>query len=119
MKHFHMLMAFVTIGLFVYQSYLALGSKRHLGKGGKIATHVIYALLIGSGVLLVMPLLSVNAELQWAAAKIILLLAAVSASMKAFRDSATHAQSKMGIFIAAVAYAGILVLAFVKPANFL
>lgn len=50
-------------------------------KKGKIASHVVYALLIISGVLSVMPLISVNAPLQWVAAKIILLIAAISASI--------------------------------------
>lgn len=55
--------------------------------------------------------------LQWVFAKIILLVAAISASIKAFNPQATSIQSKAGIFIAALAYVGIVVLAVVKPDN--
>ncbi|WP_230658662.1 SirB2 family protein [Psychrobacter sp. I-STPA10] len=118
MKHLHMLMAFLTIGLFVYQSYLVLSRNDRLGKRGKIITHIFYTLLILSGGWMLTLLMSVNAPVQWVFAKIILLIAAISASIKAFRASATPAQQKMGIFITAVAYVGILFLAFSKPANF-
>ena len=117
MKHLHMLMAFLTIGLFVYQSYLVLNNNKRLSRGGKIATHVLYTFLVLSGGWMLMMLVSVNAPVQWAVAKIILLVAAISASIKAFRQSATLSQSKAGIFIAAVAYVGIVSLAFIKPDN--
>jgi len=118
MKHMHMLMAFITIALFLWQSYLVLAKGERFDKKGKIATHIVYTLLIISGAITVMPLMSTGAPLQWVAAKIILLLAAISASIKAFRATATVAQSKAGIFIALVAYIGIVTLAFVKPSNF-
>lgn len=119
MKHLHMMMAFITIGLFIWQSYKTLSSQQPLSKKSKIATHVVYTLLIISGIVTVMPLLSLDVPLQWLAAKIILLIAAISASMKAFRASATPTQSKTGILIAGLAYIGILFLAFVKPDNFI
>lgn len=119
MKHLHMLMAVITVVLFLWQSYLLMSKGTRFDKKGKIATHVVYTLLIISGVLNVMPLLSANASLQWVVAKIILLLAAISASIKAFRATATPAQSKSGIFIAFIAYVAIFILAFAKPGNFM
>ena len=119
MKHLHMLMAVITVVLFLWQSYLAMTKGQRFDKKGKIATHVVYTLLIISGALNVMPLLQADAPLQWVAAKIILLIAAISASIKAFRATATPAQSRTGIFIAFIAYVAIFVLAFVKPGNFM
>lgn len=119
MKHLHLLMAVLIIVLFLYQSYLILSSNRRAPRAIKIATHVCYALIIVSGAVMLMQLMSVNAPVQWVFAKIILLIAAISASIKAFRPSATAGQSKTGILIAAIAYVGIVILAFVKPANFL
>lgn len=119
MKHLHMLIAVITVVLFLWQSYLLMSKGTRFDKKGKIATHVVYTLLIISGVLNVMPLLSANASLQWVVAKIILLLAAISASIKAFRATATPAQSKSGIFIAFIAYVAIFILAFAKPGNFM
>lgn len=119
MKHLHILMAALTILLFIWQSYLVLTKGDRFEKKGKIATHIVYALLIISGVVTVMPLLSANVPLQWVAAKIILLIAAISASIKAFKATATPTQSKTGILIALVAYIGIVTLAVVKPDNFI
>ena len=73
MKHLHMLMAVITVVLFLWQSYLVMTKGQRFDKKGKIATHVVYTLLIISGALNVMPLLQADAPLQWVAAKIILL----------------------------------------------
>ena len=117
MKHLHMLMAVLTVVLFLYQSYLVLSANRRAPRVVKIAAHIIYALLIISGAIMLMQLMSVNAPVQWVFAKIILLIAAISSSIKAFNAHATPTQSKTGILIAAVAYVGIVILAFAKPAN--
>lgn len=117
MKHLHMLMAVLIIVLFIYQSYLVLSSNRQAPRAVKIATHVIYALVIVSGAVMLMQLMSANAPVQWVFAKIILLVAAISSSIKAFNNHATPTQRKTGILIAAVAYIGIVILAFAKPAN--
>ena len=66
---------------------------------------------------MLMQLMSVNAPVQWVFAKIILLVAAISASAKAFNINAAPTQSKVGILIAGVAYIGIVILAYAKPAN--
>ncbi|WP_243443489.1 hypothetical protein [Psychrobacter sp. JCM 18903] len=50
-------------------------------------------------------------------AKVILLVAAISASIKTFNNNATSSQRKTGILIAGAAYVGIVVLAFAKPGN--
>lgn len=118
MKHLHMLMAVIVIVLFIYQSFRALTSHQPAPKVIKISTHITYALILLSGAWLLMQLMSVNAPVQWVVAKIVLLIAAISASIKAFRATATPAQTKAGILIAAVAYAGIVALAVSKPGNF-
>lgn len=117
MKHLHMLMAALTVVLFLYQSYLVLSADRRAPRVVKIATHIIYALLILSGAMMLMQLMGANAPVQWVFAKIILLIAAISSSIKAFKVDATPVQRKTGILIAAFAYIGIVILAFAKPAN--
>ncbi len=117
MKHLHTLLAVLVIALFIYQSYLALSAERRAPRPIKIATHILYALIIVSGAWMLMQLMSAQAPIQWVFAKIILLVAAISASIKAFHTHATPTQSKVGILIAAVAYAGIVTLAYVKPEN--
>lgn len=118
MKHLHTLLALLLIVLFIYQSYLVLSANRRAPRAIKIANHILYALIILSGAWMLMQLISVNAPVQWVFAKIILLIAAISASIKAFNPNATPSQSKVGIFIAAVAYIGIVALAYIKPDNF-
>ena len=117
MKHLHMLMAVLIIVLFLYQSYLVLSSNNRAPRVVKISTHIVYAVIILSGAWILMQLMSANAPVQWVFAKIILLIAAISSSMKAFNNHATPAQSKAGILIAGLAYAGILILAIAKPDN--
>ncbi|WP_435979130.1 SirB2 family protein [Psychrobacter sp. DM4] len=118
MKHLHTLLALIVIGLFIYQSILVLSANRQAPRVIKIANHIVYALIIVSGAWMLMQLMSVNAPVQWVFAKIILLLAAISASVKAFKPDATSSQSKVGIVIAGIAYASIVTLAYTKPENF-
>ncbi|MCG3883066.1 SirB2 family protein [Psychrobacter sp. Ps3] len=117
MKHLHMLLVFILIGLFIYQSVLVLSANRRAPRPVKIANHILYALVIVTGAWMLMQLMSVNAPVQWVFAKIILLVAAISASAKAFSINAAPTQSKVGILIAGVAYIGIVILAYAKPAN--
>ncbi|WP_201616312.1 SirB2 family protein [Psychrobacter urativorans] len=117
MKHLHMLMAVVVIALFLYQSYLVLGANRRAPRVIKITNHIVYALLLLSGGWMLLQLLQANAPVQWVIAKMVLFVAAISASIKAFNNHATTTQSKSGILIAAIAYVGIIILAYVKPDN--
>lgn len=117
MKHLHMLVAVIVVVLFLYQSYLVLSANRRAPRVVKIANHIVYALVILTGAMMLMQLMSANAPVQWVFAKIILLVAAISASVKAFNNHATPVQRKTGILIAAIAYIGIVILAFAKPAN--
>ena len=117
MKHLHMLLVFILIGLFIYQSVLVLSANRRAPRPVKIANHILYALVIVTGAWMLMQLMSVNAPVQWVFAKIILLVAAISASAKAFNVNAAPTQSKIGILIAGIAYIGIVILAYAKPAN--
>ncbi|MFC6204620.1 MULTISPECIES: SirB2 family protein [Psychrobacter] len=118
MKHLHTLLALLVIGLFIYQSYLVLSAQKRPPRVIKIANHILYALIIVSGGWMLMQLLSVNAPIQWVLAKIVLLIAAISASIKAFSPNALPSQTKVGVAIATIAYIGIVVLACTKPANF-
>lgn len=118
MKHLHTLLAVILILLFLYQSFLVLSSSSRAPRTVKIVNHIVYALIIASGAWMLMQLMSANAPVQWVFAKIILLIAAISASIKAFNPNATYSQSKVGIAIAAIAYIGIVILAIVKPGNF-
>ncbi|WP_201527348.1 SirB2 family protein [Psychrobacter frigidicola] len=117
MKHLHMLMAVVVIALFLYQSYLVLGANRRAPRVIKITNHIVYALLLLSGGWMLLQLLQANAPVQWVIAKMVLFVAAISASLKAFNPQATPSQSKVGILITAIAYVGIIILAYVKPDN--
>ncbi len=117
MKHLHTLLAVILIGLFLYQSYLVLSANRRAPRVIKIINHITYALIIGSGAWMLMQLMSANAPVQWVFAKVILLIAAISVSIKAFNPNAAPSQSKVGIAIAAVAYIGIVILAYAKPGN--
>lgn len=113
MKHLHMLIAVLTIGFFCYSSFCVLKQKQ-VGKAYMAITHSLYALLIGSGVWLLWDILKVTTSEHWIYAKIVLLVVAVSAMIKA-RRSKTMGQAKAGIGIVFVALIGILVLAVVKP----
>ena len=117
MKHLHILMAVLLIALFLYQSYLVLSSNKQAPPVIKISSHIIYAVIILSGAGMLVQLMSANAPVQWVFAKVILLVAAISASIKAFNNNATPSQRKIGILITGAAYVGIVVLAFTKPGN--
>lgn len=117
MKHLHTLLVLILIGMFLYQSFLVLSANRRAPRLVKIANHILYLLVIVSGAWMLMQLMSVNAPVQWVFAKIILLVAAISASVKAFNPTANLTQSKIGIAIASIAYIGIITLAYTKPEN--
>lgn len=117
MKHLHTLLAVLIIGLFLYRSFVALNANKHTPRMAKIATHILYALVIITGAWMLMQLMAANASVQWVFAKIILLIVAISSSVKAFRPTATQTQSKLGIAIAGIAYLGIVILAYAKPGN--
>lgn len=122
MKHLHMLVAVIIALLFVYQSMMAWQG-RMANKSVKIMTHIGYAMMLITGILLVMPLLSLNVPLQWVGAKVVLLIAFVSASSKAYKLAQSsadnvHIKKMMGLFVALIALVGIFSLAFIKPSNF-
>lgn len=117
MKHLHIMMAVLLIALFLYQSYVVLRANKQPPFAVKISTHILYAVIIISGAGMLVQLMSANAPVQWVFAKVILLVAALSASIKAFNPSAAPSQTKTGILVAGIAYIGILILAFTKPGN--
>lgn len=113
MKHLHMLVAVITIACFCYSSFCILKGKQ-VGKAYMAVTHSLYAVLVGSGLYLLWVLSQVAGVQHWAYAKLVLLVVAVSAMIKA-RKSKALAQAKAGILVAFVALAGILLLAVAKP----
>lgn len=113
MKHFHILLAVLTILLFCYSAFCIL-KQRQVGKGYMAVTHTLYALLVLSGAYLLWLISQVAGVQHWAYAKIVLLVVAVSAMIKA-RRSQKITQAKAGILLAFVSLVGILWLAFTKP----
>ena len=119
MKHVHMLFAVLTIALFLYQFGLVMTGKsgQWPNKGLKIGSHVIYTLLLITGVVTLMPLIQLIGIPHWVLAKVILFVVAISANIKATRANALPNQAKAGMLIAWVAYVGIVMLAVAKPMN--
>lgn len=77
MKHLHMLMAVITIGLYLYQAGMIFSGKHlALSRAFKGASHAIYLLLLVSGVFLLWQLWQVAGAQHWAIAKIVLLVVA-------------------------------------------
>ena len=58
MKHLHMLLVFILIGLFIYQSVLVLSANRRAPRPVKIANHILYALVIVTGAWMLMQLMN-------------------------------------------------------------
>lgn len=115
MKHLHMLMAVITIGLYLYQAGMIFSGKHlALSRAFKGTSHAIYLLLLVSGVFLLWQLWQVAGAQHWAIAKIVLLVVAISANIKALRNPILN-QKKAGMMIAGVAYVGIIILAVTKP----
>ncbi len=115
MKHLHLLMAVLTIGLFLYQAGIILTKgQSSLPRAFIGISHLIYLLLVGSGAYLLWQLWQVAGAQHWAIAKTVLLIVAISASMKALRHPSLN-QKKAGMLVAGIAYGGILILAFTKP----
>lgn len=116
MKHFHMLMAYITIALYLYQgSFVVRGTKPASRKALTGVSHALYTAVVASGLYLFWQIYQVAGFQAWVVAKIILLIVAISASIKALRPSTTIPQAKAGFLLAGVAYAGIMTLALTKP----
>lgn len=117
MKHLHLLMVGLTLAIFIYQALnVFMGGTGRLSKPFMIASHIIYTLLIIAGGVMAFQLSQVIGVPMWVVAKIVLLVVAVSATIKATRPTATRVQAKAGMVIASIAYIAILALAVVKPA---
>lgn len=115
MTHLHMLMAGITVVLFLYQAGLIFSGKMLTSsRQFTIISHIIYTLLVLSGGYLLWQLWQVAGIQHWAIAKIILLIVAISANIKALRNP-TPNQKKAGMMVSGIAYAGIILLAITKP----
>lgn len=116
MKHLHMLMALITLGLFLYQMIFVFSGKQLvLSRVFKGASHLIYLLLVGTGLYLFWQLTQVAGVQHWVIAKLVLLFVAVSANIKAIRPTNTNVQARAGMLLAAMAYLIIVILAYTKP----
>ena len=113
MKHFHLLMVVLTIGLFCYSAWAILQNKT-LGKAFFMASHLIYLLVVMTGLYLLWQLAQVAGAQPWAYAKIVLLIVAISAMMKA-RKATVIVQQRVGLVISALALLATLGLAVLKP----
>lgn len=123
MKHLHILMAVITLVIFMYQAVQVFSNRPALlSKPLKITSHIIYTLLVIAGIVLVMPLAKSVGVPVWVVAKIVLFIVAISATIKATRAGQNSAnpnhlkQAKAGILIAGIAYIAIVILAISKPA---
>lgn len=123
MKHGHMMMAMLLIALFLFQAFHVFTAKHTAissnspSKPLKIGTHILYALVILTGMMTAMPLVQTHTVPHWLYAKLVLLVVAISSTIKAMRPTTAPNQAKIGMLIALIAYIGILILAFVKPIN--
>lgn len=124
MKHGHIMMAMLLVALFLFQATAVFIAKRSTSeppvtqpKPLKIVSHVLYALVIVTGLMTAMPLIQAHAVPHWLYAKLVLLAVAISATVKALRPTTAPNQAKIGMLIALIAYLGILLLAFIKPMN--
>ncbi|WFF39323.1 SirB2 family protein [Moraxella nasibovis] len=117
MKHMHMLMAVLLLLIFILQALPILtGGKYRSPQAVKVINHLLYAIVMASGLWLFWQLYQVAGAQHWAIAKLVLLIVAASATAKAQRGYLTApAQAKAGLLIAAIAYVGIVFLAFAKP----
>ncbi|MDO5651193.1 MAG: SirB2 family protein [Moraxella sp.] len=113
MKHFHLLMMAVTLALFMLSSYRILTDKP-ANRALFITSHVVYLLVVATGLVLLYPLWQAAGVQHWAIAKIILLIVAISAMIKARKNQGKPA-AKAGIFVAAVAVGCLLGFAIFKP----
>lgn len=113
MKHLHLLMVVLTLGLFFYNSVAVL-RVRPLGRFIKIASHVVYGLLLISGLFLFYQLWQLQAMLgvqYWPLAKLALLCVAVALLIIAKK----HQQRKALVTGAWGCILLILALAITKP----
>lgn len=119
MKHGHMMMAMLLIALFLFQAVMVFTAKTKTPppKPLKIGSHIMYALVILTGGMTATPLFQAHAVPHWLYAKLVLLVVAMSATIKALRPTTPLNQAKAGMIVAMIAYLGILFLAFAKPMN--
>lgn len=127
MKHLHMLFAFLTIALFLYQFGLVYGGRVAAlnQRGLKIGSHVLYTLLLISGILTVMPVARAIGVPHWVWAKIGLWIVAIVTTVLALRQArvapsavttaVVPASAKGMMLVALLTYVGIVGLAFSKP----
>lgn len=111
MKHFHLLMVVITIALFLYSSY-AIATKKAVSRLFFVISHIVYFLVIATGLHLLVMLSKVAGVQHWAYAKIVLLIVAISAIIKARKNPE---KASAGLMIVWVAMFGIIGLAIIKP----
>ena len=120
MKHLHMLLAIIVLLIFIFQALpMFMGKAPKVSNAIKILNHVFYTAVVLTGLVLFWQIYQVAGVQHWALAKLVLLIVAASATIKAQRNYANApSQAKAGLIIACVAYVGIVVLAITKPILF-
>lgn len=120
MKHLHMLLAIIVLFIFILQALpMFMGKTPKASNTLKILNHVFYTAVILTGLGLFWQIYQVAGTQHWALAKLVLLIVAASATIKAQRHyTNTPSQAKAGLMIASVAYVSIIVLAITKPTLF-
>lgn len=113
MKHLHLLMAVLTIVLFVFSAYRIM-TNQPKNRTLSIISHVVYTLAVGSGLMLLYRLWQVAGAQHWAIAKLILLIVAISSMIKASKK-AGKPEAKTGIAVAFFALICIVGFAVIKP----
>lgn len=113
MKHLHLLMVVLTVVLFIMSAYRII-TNQPKNRMLSIASHIVYTLAVGSGLALLYQLWQVAGVQHWAIAKIVLLVVAISAMIKASKKSGKP-EAKTGVAVAFFALICIVVFAFTKP----
>ncbi len=106
-------MVVLTIGLFCY-SALGIVQNKTPAKAFFMLSHLVYTLVVLTGVYLLWRLSQVAGTQHWAYAKIVLLVVAISAMIKARKASATK-ERYVGLGVAAIALVATIGLAITKP----
>lgn len=117
-KIIHMVAGLLTLLMFIGRGVLvwrsgSVAQNPRLERFFKIVPHIVYTVLLVAGLWMLFQLPGVYP--YWLITKIVLFGVAVSASIKAFRVTASRQQQRGGIVLAALAYAGLLFMIIAKP----
>lgn len=116
LKHSHMLIAFLTIAIFIIRgAYMLRGSSALNNKFFKIAPHILYTLLLATGIGLAINLSFKLGDHFWLQAKLAYLIAFIALALFTFKLHSKPARA-MCFVAALLVFANIFVIAFSKSA---